>query len=504
MYHAHGRKHTNAVAGKPDAVKAARPVWWGAHGTGPSPRWYLAGCLPNGDISNCFGALDHQVMMSILKEKLHDNRFLRLIQNLLHAGYLEEWRDHQTLSGCPQGGVISPVLSNIYMDKLDTFVEQLLLPEYNRQQTRQKNNRYNAISSLASYHRKVGHHEKAEQLRQLPWGDPNDPEYRRLGYVRYADDTLLGFAGPKAEAEEIKRRIGEFLRDTLHLELSQEKTLITHATTPAARFLGYEIVTQHADDKIARDGRRAVNGKIGLRVPADVVEKRCASYMRTGKPAHRTDLLQEDDFTIIDRYQSEYRGLVQYYLLAQNVCWFNKLHWVMQVSLLKTLANKHKTTRKAMLRKYQAIVETPSGPLKCLELVVPREGKKPLVARFGGIPLRRQERAVLVDQPLSIPRVKERNELIKRLLADKCELCGSIEDIEVHHIRKLADLHTKGRREKALWVQRMAARRRKTLVVCGYCHAAIHAGRPTRKPVPRTITGEPDESKFTSGSVGGR
>jgi hypothetical protein len=109
--------------------------------------------------------------------------------------------------------------------------------------------------------------------------------------------------------------------------------------------------------------------------------------MRKGKPAHRTDLLQDDDFTIIDRYQSEYRGLVQYYLLAQNVSWFNKLHWVMQASLLKTLANKHKTTRLAMLRKYKAIVETPYGPLKCLELVVPREGKKPLVARFGGIPL---------------------------------------------------------------------------------------------------------------------
>jgi hypothetical protein len=242
-------------------------------------------------------------------------------------------------------------------------------------------------------------------------------------------------------------------------------------------------VTQHVDDKIARDGRRAVNGKIGLRVPVDVVEKRCASYMRKGKPTHRTDLLQDDDFTIIDRYQSEYRGLVQYYLLAQNVSWFNKLHWVMQVSLLKTLANKHKTTRMAMLRKYKAIVETPSGPIKCLELVIPREGKKPLVARFGGIPLRRQERAVLADLPPFFPRVKERNELIKRLLANKCELCESTEDIVVHHIRKLADLKTEGRREKPLWVQRMAARRRKTLVVCRYCHAAIHAGRPTRKPV---------------------
>src|SRR5437588_2241528 len=213
-------------------------------------KWYI-----EGDISNCFGAFDHQVMMSILREKLHDNRFLRLIQNLLHAGYLEEWRYHTTLSGCPQGGVISPILSNISMDKLDKFVEQNLLPAYNGKQSRQDNKRYKALSSLACYYRKRGQHDKAEELvkqaRQLPSGDPNDPEFRRLGYMRYADDTLLGFAGPKAEAEEIKRRMAEFLRDTLHLELSQEKTLITHATTQAARFLGYEIVTQHADDKIA-------------------------------------------------------------------------------------------------------------------------------------------------------------------------------------------------------------------------------------------------------------
>jgi hypothetical protein len=174
----------------------------------------------------------------------------------------------------------------------------------------------------------------------------------------------------------------------------------------------------------------------------------------------------------------EYRGIVQYYLLAQNVPQFWKLHWIMKTSLLKTLASKHKGKVTDMVRKYQTTTETPHGTMKCLESIVPREGKKPLVARFGGIPLRRQNTAILTDQPFLIFR-NQRNELIKRLLAEKCEMCGSRENIEVHHIRKLADLNMKGRAEKPAWVKRMAARHRKTLVVCQNCHRAIHAGRPT-------------------------
>src|SRR5688572_22141103 len=112
--------------------------------------------------------------------------------------------------------------------------------------------------------------ERRRQRRSLPSQDPNDPDYRRLRYVRYADDWLLGFAGPRHEAEEIKSTIAAFLREELKLELSPSKTLITHATSQAARFLGYEIKVQHSDTKITR-GRRAVNGAIGLFVPRDVL-----------------------------------------------------------------------------------------------------------------------------------------------------------------------------------------------------------------------------------------
>jgi len=382
---------------------------------------------------------------------------------------------------CPQGGVVSPILSNIYLDKLDKFVEEQLLPAYTHKERRARNRQYDRLIWTASQLRKQGEYEAAKQFRkqaqQLPSWDPNDPEYKRLHYVRYADDALLGYVGSKAEAEEIKHKLGEFLQDHLKLKLSEEKTLITHARTQRARFLGYEIAVQHQDTKHDRRKRRMTNGTVVLRLPTDVVKRKCAQYMRKGKPRHRPELLQDDDFTIIRRYQSEYRGLVQYYLPAQNVSQLWKLHWVMETSLIKTLADKHQVTMMPIVQKYKRSIQTPYGMMKCLEKVVERKGKKPLVARFGGIPLRQKPQAIIADHPFQISKPPERNELIKRLLADKCELCGATNDIEVHHIRKLADLQT-GKGEKLPWMKIMSMRRRKTLVVCYECHRGIHAGRP--------------------------
>ena len=439
-------------------------------------RWFV-----EGDIKGCFDNIDHEVLLSVLGEKLHDNRFLRLLKYLLTAGYMEDWKYGRTLSGTPQGGVVSPILANIYLDRLDKYVDQVLVPAHTRGEARKYNRQWANIKNMSTYYRKVGNHTKAAALRkefqQLPSGDPYDPGYRRLRYVRYADDFVLGFIGPKAEAEQIKNSLRTFLSTTLKLELSDEKTLITHATNQAARFLGYELANQQANDKLDRNGRRKVNGRIGPRVPVKVIEQHCRAYMANGKPTHRNELLLDDDFTIVSRYQAEFRGVVQYYLLALNVSHLGKLQWVMQQSLAKTLAAKHKTRRRKLIRRYQSTVQTDHGERTCLQVVVERgEGKRPLVARFGGIPLKRNRHAVLVDRQPQRYRA-ERNELIQRLLANECEMCGSTVDVEVHHIRALRDLNVKGRRAKPVWVQIMAARRRKTLVVCRKCHMDIHHGR---------------------------
>ena len=406
-------------------------------------RWFV-----EGDIKGCFDNIDHEVMLSVLGEKLHDNRFLRLLKYLLTAGYMEDWRYGRTLSGTPQGSVVSPLLSNIYLDRLDKHVERVLIPAHTRGTARQKNPAWTRLKNQASYHRKKGNHALAVQLRkqmqQLPSVDPLDPGYRRLRYVRYADDFVLGFSGPKAEAEQIKESLATFLRDTLKLELSTDKTLITHATSQVARFLGYELVNQHANDQLDSNGKRRVNGRIGLRVPAKVIEQHCQAYMSDGKPVRRNGYHNDEDYTIVSRYQAEFRGVVQYYLLAYNVFHFGRLQWVMGKSLTKTLANKHQTTSAKIYRRYKGAVQTAHGARACLEVVEQRgEGKRPLVARFGGIPLKRNRQAILVDRKPTRNRT-ERNELMQRLLADTCELCGTTEGIEVHHVRALRDLNVQG------------------------------------------------------------
>jgi hypothetical protein len=370
-------------------------------------------------------------------------------------------------------------MSNIYLHKLDSFVETVLIPEYTRGGRRRQSADYARVRAARDRAHRRGDRDTARQLRKqlrgMPSGDPHDPGYRRLQYCRYADDTLLGFIGPKAEAEEIKRRLAAFLRDDLKLELSQHKTLITHARTQAARFLGYEITVLHNDCKVTRGIRRA-NGTVSLRVPATVIKAKSAPYQARGKPARRPRLRNEDDHTIVATYGAEYRGIVQYYLLAGNVARLYRLHWVMETSLLKTLADKHRSSVSKMARKHKAAIDTPHGPRKCVEARIERNGRKPLVARFGGIPLRRQKDAVLTDR-LPVPGIIRHKELVTRLLADRCEICGYAGQVDVHQVRKLADLGKPGQPRPA-WAELMARRRRKTLVVCPSCHHTIH-GQPS-------------------------
>ncbi|HFI0218362.1 TPA: reverse transcriptase domain-containing protein [Streptococcus suis] len=437
-------------------------------------RWFI-----EGDISSYFDTIDHGVLITMLSKQIKDGRFIRLIKNMLEAGYLDDWKFHKTISGTPQGGVISPLSANIYLHQFDKWVGEELIPQYTRGKKQKANSAYNRLSRRIKCYQEKGDYKKAHQLiverRNLPSVDTYDTTYRRLRYVRYADDFILGFTGSKAEAKDIKKQIGDFLKIKLHLELSQEKTLITHATEESAKFLGYEVKAQRVNDYIDNKGRRSANGVIALFVPASVIESKCRQYMKNGKAIHRNNLLHDDDFSIVQTYQQEYRGLVQYYILAQNLSWFSKVYWYMETSLLKTLAFKHKSSINKMLAKYKTTTTSTNGrTVPCLQVVVPREDKPPLVATWGGISLSYKKKAVIEDAPYQV--YGGRTELIKRLLANKCELCGSEENIEVHHIRKLADLNKHNGKLVPKWKEIMSARCRKTLVTCRDCHYAIHNG----------------------------
>lgn len=438
-------------------------------------KWYV-----EGDICSFFDRIDHHKLLQILREQIHDNRFLRLIEHLLRAGYLEEWRFHKTHSGVPQGGVLSPILSNLVLDKLDKYVENVLIPQHTRGKRRKTYPPYVKLTKDARIARQRGDRESARQLNKqaqaIPSRDPNDPKFRRLWYCRYADDWLMGFSGPKEEAKEIKEQLAHFLKEELKLELSEEKTLITHARSDTARFLGYEVQTLQEDGKHDHRGQRCINGRTGLRVPKEVITAKCAQYMRHGKPIHRPELVNDTVYSIMTQYQAEYRGIVQYYGLAYNLHQLAKLKRVMEVSLVKTLANKHKTSCNTIYKRFQAEQTNQYGTYKVLQVRVERgPSKKPLVAYFGGIPLRWSKKGAIEDR--IEPIWSKRSEVVQRLLADKCELCGATTKLEAHHIRKLADLDVEGRTTKPKWVQRMAARRRKSLMVCQSCHHDIHYGR---------------------------
>jgi group II intron reverse transcriptase/maturase len=450
------------------ALREIRNTWTGT-------TWFI-----EGDISDCFGSFDHEILLGIMAEKIHDQRFLRLIRNMLKAGYLEDWEYRDTLSGVPQGGVVSPALSNIYLNKLDEFIEGVLIPQYTRGDRRTPNPPYQAVKWRLASARQRGDRAQARELRKqaraVPSTDPMDPGYRRLFYCRYADDDLLGFIGPKAEAEQIKAELERFLRETLALDLNPDKTLITHARTGAARFLGYGITVQHCNTRLT-GGRRLANGKVALRVPRDVITAKCAPYRQQGKPCHRPGLQNLDDYDIVRIYGAEYRGVVSYYLLAQDAWRLDTLRWNAQTSMLKTLAAKHRSSVAKMAARHKAEAITSDGPRACFEARRKREGRKDLVARFGGIPLKQNRRAVIAD-PAPVPVHPPRRELVHRLRRRQCELCEQGATVAVHQVAALADLGRPGPGQPA-WAALMARMRRKTLIVCTTCHEHIHAAPVT-------------------------
>jgi len=451
--------------------------------------WFI-----EGDIRGCFDNISQEVLMDIMSEDIHDGRLLNLIRLCIEAGYMEDWQYNKTYSGVPQGGIISPFLSNVYMHKLDEYIEEELIPQYTRGKQRARNPEYEELSRRIARARREKDretiHKLEQQRRQIPSKDTQDPNFRRLKYCRYADDFVLGFIGPKAEAETIKSAISTFLKEKLHLEMSETKTLITHARTQKACFLGYAISVYHSNSKMTHKSgtkakSRSANGVIRLGIPYGRVDEAAKSYQRKGKPIHEPILLEHSDAHIILTMQARFRGLAEYYKYAVDRCRLGKLKHVMETAMTKTLANKYRTSVAQIYRKYKGTRMVGGYTYKTLQVEVPTK-KGARCIYWGAIPLKVVKVGVgsLNDtKKWDATVLSTHTDLIQRLQADQCELCGSQKDCQVHHIRKLADLKKRwrGRKEKPAWVKRMIALRRKTLVVCRKCHNDIHAGRPTPK-----------------------
>lgn len=457
------------------ALEKIRTTWQGV-------KWFI-----EGDIKGCFDNISHEKVLDLLSQSIQDNRFLKLVKGMLKAGYIDDWQYHRTYSGTPQGGVISPLLANIVLHELDCFVVDQLIPQYTQGKRRTNNREYNRIADRRYAAKSKGdwkrYSELGKRLYQLPRTDPNDPAYRRLRYLRYADDFLLGFSGPKVEAEVIKAELGQFLKE-LGLTLSEEKTYITHASTGRARFLGYDITITLSNTKRTRfkDGRkqRSVNGQIALLVPREVVQKYKRKYGRHGKPIHRAWLTHLSDYEIVATYGAQLRGLAQYYMLATDVSKrLSVVYWYGLESLRKTLANKHRLTIRQSHMKYKHWSENGSERTH-YRVTIERADKPPLIAKCGEVPLKTHKPSYINDTIQAYEaRWDTRTEIVTRLLRDECELCGAQGNIQAHHVNKVSNIRQmwRGRKTKPKWVEFMITRNRKTVMVCQNCHQQITHGK---------------------------
>jgi hypothetical protein len=291
----------------------------------------------------------------------------------------------------------------------------------------------------------------------------------------------LGFIGPKSEADEIKQEIKVFLAKELKLTMSEEKTLITHAKTENARFLGYAISVYHSNTKMktykyagqTRRGR-TVNGRIRLGVPLEVRNDYVKQYMQNGKPVGFYGLTTSSVPEIISYYQKRFRGIAEYYKLAQNRGALKKLSYVMQDSLVRTLAHKLGLSRRQVYEKYAAKRMAQGKEYRVLQTTVTTQNGKNYTYYWGAIPLAVCRYLEPIEDQKQFY-FRSRTDLIQRLEAKKCEVCGRETRCEVHHVKRLADLKERWRGQTIpRWALCMMARNRKTLVVCLECHKQIH------------------------------
>ena len=443
-------------------------------------RWFI-----EGDIKGCFDNINHAVLAEIINQKIKDARFLKLIRLFLKAGYMEDWKYHETYSGCPQGGIISPILANIYLNELDRHVMKIkkefdvatkarYTPEYTklvglRQRLHNKIKNSNGIER----EKLIEEYKTATaQMLKLPAKQCDD---KKIKYVRYADDFLIAVNGNRQDCEKIKQELTEFISTTLKMELSQEKTLITHSNTPA-RFLGYDVRVRR-DQQIKPKGKfktRSMNNKVELSIPfKDKIEKFLFSNgivkqrSENGKlePIHRPQLLNRTDLEIVTIYNAELRGICNYYGLASN---FNKLiyfNYLMEYSCLKTLAGKHRSK----VSKIRAMYKDGTG-----KWAIPYETKTGIKKMyFANYADCKGKKFTDIVPQTAKNYSHDVTTLESRLKAKICEVCGCTENdrYEIHHVNKVKNL--KGKSE---WEKIMIAKRRKTIVVCHKCHMAIHHG----------------------------
>lgn len=451
-------------------------------------KWFV-----EGDIKSYFDTIDHHNLITILRKRIKDEAFIELLWKFLHAGYLENWTYNATYSGIAQGSGISPILANIYLNEFDMFMENYK-KDFDKGNEREIGaDYYKAKIVHQTYAERVAREwvnyseeekknavkRKAELKREFqkyPSKNPMDGSYKRIQYVRYADDFLIGVIGSKSDAEQIKSDIGKFFTEHLKLELSEEKTLITNSKDKA-RFLGYD-VTVCNDNSLAKvKGRgttRIYTNKIKLYLPKDKWIGKLLNYgvlkvvskpeqKEVWKPLQRDEYIFLPPHEIVRKYNAQIRGIYNYYRLASNVSVLNKFYYVMEYSMYKTLAAKYRITMTKAKLKFT----------KDREFKVPyktKKGTKYAIFYNKGF---RKVKSALGSYTDIIPEYEQMNrpkELFFRYKANVCEMCSAyVSSVKVYQVKNMSDIKI-----DTPWGAVMKKKQRKTLVVCEECYNRIH------------------------------
>lgn len=481
--HSHGfRRHHSCHT----ALSNIQDTWHGL-------KWFV-----DIDVVGFFDNINHEILLSLLRKRIDDERFLRLIAGMLKAGYLEDWTFHTTFSGTPQGGVASPILANVYLHELDEFL-MALKTRFERGKSRAVHLPYQRLSTAICKRRHLiddllahGHTVEAEaqkeQMRELqkqratlPARNAFDPQFRRLRFCRYADDFLIGIIGSKAEAEEVMQEVTTFLRAHLALTASPEKSKVSKASDGTV-FLGYRVgtVSGGRTKRVQAKGRytraRAASDRLHLLVSHERLVRfnRRKGYgdLSRLKAIHRRYLVDSSVLEIILAYNAEMRGLANYYRLAYCAKFsLRKLHLLWQTSLLKTLSCKLRRSVNQIAQHLKV-----DGRLAYRLNLAGR--KERIVEVFT---LKHLHQLPVLNAAVdTVPHVMwttARSDVLDRLHARECEYCGTTDvSCEVHHVRKLRDVQG-----TPLWQQVAVARRRKRVVLCHSCHTALHAGTLTAR-----------------------
>jgi len=417
--------------------------------------WSSSTWLIEGDISACFDEVDHRMLESILRERINDERFIRLINKLLRAGYLDtDLSLTDSKLGTGQGSICSPIFANIYLDKLDRFVEEIITRE-----TKGKNRKLSPEYQKLRYQlRKAeasGDVESVKsitkQLNLIPSIDLMDKSFVRVRYVRYADDFLVGVIGDKALAKSIKQELGDFLKTTLKLRLSDEKTKITNAKHGEAKFLSFRITKPKSHLRILIDMNKLIQKLIdngmcnGDGYPIGMKKKMTLPVQDILKYAN--DVL---------------RGLLYGNQGCHNFWQAARVQYIVQYSTAKTIARKFDISMKAVFKKYGKYLTVeyfnPKGKLEVRSLALFYSFKRSKVF-FKNWILKLKEHAVVTYDT-------------RNPLASNCYICESSHNRKMFHRKRRSLLKT----PYSLIELVMLRINRRQICLCGSCFTQVSNG----------------------------